>query len=57
MGQTEIGFEEVVDLKNLLSYMTLDYTNPIQHGRERCKWLVKRIDKNIRILQQFKTNE
>ena len=43
--------------KNFHPPLTLDYTNPIQHGRERCKWLVKRIDKNIRILQQFKTNE
>jgi aspartate oxidase len=26
-------------------------------GRECCKWLVKRLDENIRILQQFKINE
>jgi hypothetical protein len=29
----------------------------IQHGRECCKWLVKHLDENIRVLQQFKINE
>jgi hypothetical protein len=28
-----------------------------QHGRSCCKWLVKRLDENTRILQQFKINE
>ena len=28
-----------------------------QRGRECCKWLVKCIDREIRILQQFKINE
>jgi hypothetical protein len=30
---------------------------PIQHGRECCKWLVKLLDENIRIIQLFKINE
>jgi hypothetical protein len=29
----------------------------IQHVRECCKWLVKRLDENMRILQQFEINE
>jgi hypothetical protein len=27
-----------------------------QHGHSCCKWLVKRLDENIRILQQFEIN-
>jgi hypothetical protein len=30
---------------------------PIQHVRVWCKWFVKRLDANIRILPQFKINE
>ena len=31
-------------------------TNLRQYGRECCKWFVKRLDENIRILQEFKIN-
>ena len=34
-----------------------EFLNPIKHGRQCCKWLVKRLDENIRILQQFKINK
>jgi hypothetical protein len=34
-----------------------EFVYSIQHGRESYKWLVKRLDENIRILQQFKINE
>jgi hypothetical protein len=30
---------------------TRELVKPIQHGRECCKWLVKRLDEEIRILQ------
>jgi hypothetical protein len=35
--------------------MSRHVVSDIQHGRERL--LVKRLDENIRILQQFKINE
>ena len=29
----------------------------IQHGPERCKWLVKRVNEDIDVGQQFEINE
>ena len=43
----------VSDIEN----RTREFVYSIQHGRESYKWLVKRLDENIRILQQFKINE
>ena len=49
---------ETLSAQGMMGYcLSPTYIYPIQHGRECCKWLVKYLDENIRILQQFKINE
>jgi hypothetical protein len=40
-----------------MGYQWVFVDGPIERRREYCKWLVKRLDENIGLFQQFEINE